>query len=283
MAVKMTCDEVWREVSSYIDGDLDASLRRQVEEHIKTCKHCSAVLDGTANVVRLVGTEQSFDLPVGFSKRLYTRFEHYLKGKDTEAPSRGMDLGITADKVPLGSHLLYFWESEQDFERGVSFLYPGLGKKEHCIVFGHDEALEHVLKVVRSNGYDPDQLLQERQVTLLRRHTSAQPTLSDFRDVMEAAMRAGATGIRWLGNLGMGRDPLPAGDSDVVELENKATELISQFPGVIVCMYDVRTLPGGLILKGGLQQHQLTVCCDGVHDNPFYVPEQPPSHFRHVQ
>ena len=39
------------------------------------------------------------------------------------------------------------------------------------------------------------------------------------------------------------------------------------------CMYDVRTLPGRLILRAGLQQHRLSVCSEGVHENPYYVPE----------
>jgi len=41
----------------------------------------------------------------------------------------------------------------------------------------------------------------------------------------------------------------------------------------VVCMYDIRTLSGRLILKGGLQTHHLAVCADGIHENPYF--EQP--------
>jgi hypothetical protein len=37
------------------------------------CTHCTAVLDGVRNVVRLVGDGRIFQMPKGFSKRLYER------------------------------------------------------------------------------------------------------------------------------------------------------------------------------------------------------------------
>ena len=67
-------------------------------------------------------------------------------------------MGITGDRVPLGSHRIYFWESEHEFARGVRFFYPGLRQGEHCIAFGHDEALDRVQQVLRSEGYAPEQL-----------------------------------------------------------------------------------------------------------------------------
>jgi anti-sigma factor RsiW len=68
--MEISCVEVWQEVSNYIDGTIDPVLRQRMEEHIKACEHCAAVLDGTRNVVRLVGNGQVFDLPAGFTDRL---------------------------------------------------------------------------------------------------------------------------------------------------------------------------------------------------------------------
>ncbi len=73
MVVEISCEEVWREVSNYLEGEANAELRVRMEEHFKGCKHCSAVLDGTRNVVRLVGDATAFDLPAGFSDRLYQK------------------------------------------------------------------------------------------------------------------------------------------------------------------------------------------------------------------
>jgi anti-sigma factor RsiW len=68
--VQISCVEVWHEVSNYIDDTIDPGLRRRMEQHFKDCEHCAAVLDGTRNVIRLVGDGCVFDLPAGFSERL---------------------------------------------------------------------------------------------------------------------------------------------------------------------------------------------------------------------
>ena len=71
--IEISCEHVWREISNYIDDDVDSELRARMEAHFKVCAHCTAVLDGTRNVVRLVADGQSFDLPRGFSERLRQR------------------------------------------------------------------------------------------------------------------------------------------------------------------------------------------------------------------
>jgi anti-sigma factor (TIGR02949 family) len=75
--IEISCMEVWREISNYIDDDVDAELRARMEAHFKACAHCTAVLDGTRNVVKLVGNGVEYQVPDGFSQRLYNR----IKGK----------------------------------------------------------------------------------------------------------------------------------------------------------------------------------------------------------
>lgn len=69
----VNCEHVWREVSNYLEGEVDPALRVAMEEHFKSCKHCTAVLSGTRNVVQLYGDERLFEVPVGFSQRLQHR------------------------------------------------------------------------------------------------------------------------------------------------------------------------------------------------------------------
>ena len=73
--IAINCKDVWREVSNYIDDDLDGDLRQRLEAHFKGCQHCSAILDGTRNVLRLVGDGHAFELPAGFSQRLRQRID----------------------------------------------------------------------------------------------------------------------------------------------------------------------------------------------------------------
>jgi hypothetical protein len=69
----VSCEEVRREVSNYIDGDVDAALRSSMDEHFRTCKRCASVLAGTSNVVQLYGDERMLEVPAGFSRRLEKR------------------------------------------------------------------------------------------------------------------------------------------------------------------------------------------------------------------
>jgi len=79
--VPINCEEVWREISNYIEDDVDPELRARMEEHFKGCAHCTAVLDGANNVIRLVGDGRSFPLPPGFSERLRQRVAKGLAGE----------------------------------------------------------------------------------------------------------------------------------------------------------------------------------------------------------
>ncbi|HWY22678.1 MAG TPA: zf-HC2 domain-containing protein [Candidatus Acidoferrum sp.] len=68
-----SCEEVWREISNYVDGDVDAALRSSMDEHFRTCARCASVLAGTKNVVQLYGDERMLEVPAGFSRRLEKR------------------------------------------------------------------------------------------------------------------------------------------------------------------------------------------------------------------
>src|ERR1700693_5151434 len=67
------CQEVWREISNYIDGDVDAGLRSATEEHFKTCKRCASVLAGNQNVAKIFRDERMLEGAAGFSRRLEKR------------------------------------------------------------------------------------------------------------------------------------------------------------------------------------------------------------------
>ena len=68
--MEISCREVIRELSGYIDQDVRPELRREIAEHLANCRDCTAIYDGTRNVIRLIGDGRSFELPEGFSQRL---------------------------------------------------------------------------------------------------------------------------------------------------------------------------------------------------------------------
>lgn len=74
----VSCEEVWREISDYLEGEVDPNLRAAIEEHLRGCKHCTAVLDGTRNVIQLYGDDRMVEVPLGFSHRLQQKLEENM-------------------------------------------------------------------------------------------------------------------------------------------------------------------------------------------------------------
>ena len=66
----ISCLEVVRELSSYIDKDVTPKLREQILTHLSGCSGCTAVYNGLRNTITLTGDGRAFDLPAGFSQRL---------------------------------------------------------------------------------------------------------------------------------------------------------------------------------------------------------------------
>ena len=76
--MEVSCHEIWREISNYLDNDVDPRLRERMEQHFANCRHCAALLDSTHNVLVLIGDDRAFSLPADFSKRLYTKLAAHL-------------------------------------------------------------------------------------------------------------------------------------------------------------------------------------------------------------
>ena len=73
--MRIDCKHVWQHISAYIDGEVDAALRVEIDKHLETCEICSAVLDPTHNVIVLIADDRVFRLPAGFSDRLHARID----------------------------------------------------------------------------------------------------------------------------------------------------------------------------------------------------------------
>lgn len=75
----LSCREIRRELSNYIDNDISSEMREVLEEHLSHCRHCAAIVDGTRNVIVLIADDRAFPLPLGFSERLHLRLRRELE------------------------------------------------------------------------------------------------------------------------------------------------------------------------------------------------------------
>jgi len=85
--MELNCKHVWAHISEYIDQTVPAEVREEIERHLEHCEICSAVLDSTRNILVLTADNRTFELPVGFSKRLHDRLEDEMNSAGAE-PAR---------------------------------------------------------------------------------------------------------------------------------------------------------------------------------------------------
>jgi predicted anti-sigma-YlaC factor YlaD len=82
--MKIDCKHVWSQVSDYIDGTVTSQEREAIERHLANCRHCSAVMDSTRNILVLVGDARTFEVPVGFGGRLHNRLQESIDATETQ-------------------------------------------------------------------------------------------------------------------------------------------------------------------------------------------------------
>jgi len=79
----LSCKEVWRAISDYIDREVSQEIRREIEAHLAQCRHCAALVDSTRNIVILLADDRLFTVPVGFSERLRRRLAAEIGNEKT--------------------------------------------------------------------------------------------------------------------------------------------------------------------------------------------------------
>lgn len=66
----MVCEEVIRRLSSYIDGDLEPSLRQALELHLQHCEDCGIVVHTTRKTIELYCNREPVALPADVQQEI---------------------------------------------------------------------------------------------------------------------------------------------------------------------------------------------------------------------
>lgn len=74
----MNCNNAIREISSYIDGELEVSLRIELEEHFRECEDCAIVVRQTQLTVQIYCNDQPVELPGEIRSRLHESLKRKL-------------------------------------------------------------------------------------------------------------------------------------------------------------------------------------------------------------
>jgi len=75
----LNCNGVIRRVSSYIDGELEATVVEEIELHLKQCRHCTILVQQTRLTVRLYCDSDLVDFPVDVEARLHETLRRKIR------------------------------------------------------------------------------------------------------------------------------------------------------------------------------------------------------------
>ncbi len=75
----MKCQGVIVELSSYLDGELDASAKADLERHLNNCDDCRLVVDTTRKTIQIFCNSEPVPLPSDVRERLHQALEKRLR------------------------------------------------------------------------------------------------------------------------------------------------------------------------------------------------------------
>jgi anti-sigma factor RsiW len=67
----LNCTSAIHEISSSIDGELEASVRIELEEHLRECEGCAIVVRQTQLTVQIFCDDKPVELPAEVRSRLH--------------------------------------------------------------------------------------------------------------------------------------------------------------------------------------------------------------------
>lgn len=79
----MNCKGVIREVSNYIDGELDHTIRQELERHLEHCEDCALILDQTRKSIEILCDSE----PIPLSADVQSRLRAALRDKLSKKPA----------------------------------------------------------------------------------------------------------------------------------------------------------------------------------------------------
>ncbi len=66
----MTCKQVIRQLSEYLDGELEAGLAQDLHRHLEHCEDCRLVVDTTRKTIEIYCNTEPLPLPEPVRERL---------------------------------------------------------------------------------------------------------------------------------------------------------------------------------------------------------------------
>lgn len=84
----LSCDQFLAELGNYVDGQVEAEIRRHLELHLSECRTCQVIYDSTRKTLKILTESGSFDLTEGLSESIVGRIMEKIRVADGQRRSR---------------------------------------------------------------------------------------------------------------------------------------------------------------------------------------------------
>ena len=81
----MNCKTMVIELENYLDEELDASLRAEIEQHLGKCKKCRLIVDTTRKTIEIYCNSEPAPLPEDTHRRLHDALMKKLRSKQCQS------------------------------------------------------------------------------------------------------------------------------------------------------------------------------------------------------
>jgi len=80
------CDQFLDHLGDYLEGDLAAGVRQQLETHLAECRTCQVILDSTTKTVKVVTDSGCFALTSDVGEPLLEKIMSKVRSEATPQP-----------------------------------------------------------------------------------------------------------------------------------------------------------------------------------------------------
>ena len=77
----MNCRGVIQQLSDYLDGELDATVRAELERHLEHCDDCHLIVDETRKTIEIFCKSEPVALPEDVRGRLHAALVNRLRNR----------------------------------------------------------------------------------------------------------------------------------------------------------------------------------------------------------
>jgi hypothetical protein len=175
---------------------------------------------------------------------------------------------------PIPSHVALLHHGEAELRvAALPFLRPGLDHpSEGLFCFGEPGAGERLVRDLElAVGRDLSPERRAGRITVGEADPDVDRQLENIIAPLEAFRARGCTLVRLVGIVAWNAPDFPPPE-DFLWFESKLNELLSEFPVIALCPYDVERMPARAVAYGALETHPFLLSDGALRENPQFIP-----------